>query len=234
MSTGRRCLAPLSLASGFLLNLSWSGWIAKHGVDGYYSCFLVKQFHVTSPVEVPRVFRLPSIIPPIFLLGSSFRILQFSQYLRKGQAFPAADFYLPWILTPGLSPISGTGQRLLCACTLDLLGNFWNVGESRMSFWNQGWYRSPGPGGCFVVPDNLSVGNLRNQVHWLWDWCLDWTSFFLVCTCNVNPHPMVDCQLYWKKTWGTASKAEYDAVNPRWFVLWAVPWSSTSSVPGKP
>lgn len=129
MSTGRRCLAPLSLASGFLLNLSWSGWIAKHGVDWYYSCFFVKQFHVTSPVEVPRVFRLPSIIPPIFLLGSSFRILQFSQYLRKGQAFPAADFYLPWILTPGLSPISGTGQRLLCACTLDLLGNFWNVGH---------------------------------------------------------------------------------------------------------
>ena len=137
--------------------------------------------------------------------------------------------------------------------------------KSRMSFWNQGRYiehegtffgtfwtagkkfkkRSPGPGGGFVVPDNLSVGNLRNQVHWLWDWCLDWTSFLLYALATWTltlssfarvSSPMVDCQLYWKKTWGTASKAAYDAVDPRWFVLWlwAVPWSSTSSVPGKP
>lgn len=65
------------------LETSWLRFSIFRG--RYCSRFFVKQFHVTSPVEVP------SIIPPIFLLGRSFRILQFSQYLRKGEAslFPS-------------------------------------------------------------------------------------------------------------------------------------------------
>ena len=177
-----------------------------------------------------------ALSPPFFCWGEAFEFSNSPNISGrvKPHFFPAADFYLPWILTPGLSPISGTGQRLLCACTLDLLGTFetWVMNamclfpcrKSRMSFWNQGCYiehegtffgtfwtagnefqkRSPGPGGCFVVPDNLSVGNLRNQVHWLWDWCLDWTSFFLVCTCNVNPHAIIICESF-QSPWWTVS-----------------------------
>ena len=70
-----------------------------------------------------------------------------------------------------------------------------------------------------MVPGKLSVGNLRNQYHLsLVVRLMFGLDFFFSCLhlkgeppryhhLRVFAFPVVDCQLYWKKTRGKASKA---------------------------